>query len=205
MDADEPSNTSVDQIVAWCRAAEGPDDHARRQLGRVLEAYRPAIYNKCLAMTGDRARAEDLCQDTMVTAMRRLPDFRGDSRFRTWIFGIAINVCRNANRKYHDLLTEDGVLEATSMERTIVNELSRAEREALMRDVRESVLTAEEQRVIYLRYDLQLSRRQIDETMNLTGSGSRAVIQRCQNRMRTELRSRLADMGHGTSFIRSST
>ena len=48
---------------------------------------------------GDAALADDLAQDTFVHAYRLLERFRGDSAFRTWLFGVAHNHWRNARRK----------------------------------------------------------------------------------------------------------
>ncbi len=55
---------------------------------------------------GDRADAEDVTQDTFLTALRGVREFRGDSALRTWILGIAKN-------KAHEKLRERGRLEAT--------------------------------------------------------------------------------------------
>ena len=41
-----------------------------------------------LARTGDRATAEDLVQDTLVTAITKIADFEGRSSLRTWLVGI---------------------------------------------------------------------------------------------------------------------
>ncbi len=48
----------------------------------------------------DMERAEDLAQDTLVQAYRRLDEFRRDASLRTWVFSIAWNLWRNALR--HD-------------------------------------------------------------------------------------------------------
>jgi len=200
----DPGNETIEQMLERCRVAGGPDDRAMAELGRVLECYRPAIYRKCLATTGSRERAEELCQDTMEKAMMALPTYRGDAKFKSWIYGITVNLCRNASRKYTDLLTADGILEAESAESTVVKALSKHERLELLRRVREEVLTVEEQRVVWLRYELQLPIAQINEQMQLTGSGARGVLQTCKRRMRVAIRARLEEMGHGSSFLRTS-
>jgi RNA polymerase sigma-70 factor (ECF subfamily) len=43
-------------------------------------------------MTGNPATAEDLTQDTFVSAWRSLPGYEGRSRFSTWLHRIAVNV-----------------------------------------------------------------------------------------------------------------
>ncbi|KZC19777.1 MULTISPECIES: RNA polymerase sigma factor [Rhodanobacter] len=72
------------------RAAAAGDRHAfqrlyRLHVGRVHGAvYRLAGY--------DHARAEDLTQDAFVRAWQKLPGFRHESAFGTWLYRLAVNV-----------------------------------------------------------------------------------------------------------------
>ena len=45
-------------------------------------------------MTGGDADADDMAQEAFVRVWRSLPGFRGESAFRTWLYGIAMNVVR---------------------------------------------------------------------------------------------------------------
>ena len=56
---------------------------------------------------GDAHLADDLAQETFLKAWRKLNTFRGDSRFSTWLFGIAYNEFRSAARKRRELALED--------------------------------------------------------------------------------------------------
>lgn len=49
------------------------------------------IHALCLRMTADRAVAEECTQRTFVQAFSRLVDFRGDSRWSTWLHRVAVN------------------------------------------------------------------------------------------------------------------
>ncbi len=49
------------------------------------------VYGLCLRMTGQPAAAEDLTQDTFVSAWRGLAGFEGRSAFGTWLHRIAVN------------------------------------------------------------------------------------------------------------------
>jgi RNA polymerase sigma-70 factor (ECF subfamily) len=46
-------------------------------------------------MTGSLADAEDLAQETFIQAYRQLPSFRGDSKFSSWLYRIAVNLALN--------------------------------------------------------------------------------------------------------------
>lgn len=50
----------------------------------------------------DWATADDLAQEVFLTAFKRITTFRADSRFGTWIRGIATNHLRNWHRQRRD-------------------------------------------------------------------------------------------------------
>ena len=51
------------------------------------------------SLLGDSDQARDATQEAALRLLRDLPRFRGDSSFRTWAIGIAINVAREMRRK----------------------------------------------------------------------------------------------------------
>jgi RNA polymerase sigma factor (sigma-70 family) len=81
------------------RAAAAGDGAAFRRLyqlhvGRVHGVlYRLAGY--------DHARAEDLTQEAFIRAWRKLPGFRHESAFGTWLYRLAINVALMDIRARH--------------------------------------------------------------------------------------------------------
>ena len=61
-----------------------------------------------------------------------------------------------------------------------------------------------EQEVVYLRYSEQMSRSTIAEVLGLSDDNEvRVMLQRCKRRLEKGLRQRLEQLGHGTSFIRT--
>lgn len=61
-----------------------------------------AIYYLCLRLLGDPERAEDATHDVFLKAFRKLDSFRQESAFRTWLYRIAINHCRNLLQAWQD-------------------------------------------------------------------------------------------------------
>lgn len=83
------------------RAATAGDSAAFRRLYQLhVGRVHGVVYRLC---GYDRARAEDLTQDAFIRAWQKLPGFRHDSAFGTWLYRLAINVAlmdlraRNAN------------------------------------------------------------------------------------------------------------
>src|SRR6202012_3627004 len=48
-----------------------------------------------LRMIGDRSEAEDLAQEVFVQVFKAIGTFRGDAKLSTWIYRIAVNLCKN--------------------------------------------------------------------------------------------------------------
>ncbi len=172
-------------------------------LERLFGTHRDRVYRLCLRMTGDPARSEELVQETLATAWRKLPEFSGEARFSTWIFGIARFTCKNAIRKKRDLLTEDGVIDDTDPCRSALRDLQRAEREALVTEAAAAVLDDKEQEAVHLRYVEGFSIAQIDNLLGLEGSGARGLLQTCRRRLKKAITSHLRELGHGESLLHS--
>ena len=65
------------------------------QFNGLVRRYANRLYRFILKHVEDTAVAEDLTQETFVEAYRQLPKFRGEAKFSTWLFGIALNKVRN--------------------------------------------------------------------------------------------------------------
>jgi len=81
--------------------ARGGDAQAFEALVRRREAE---VHRLCVRMLGDREEALEATQDVFLRVFRGLPRFRGEASFRTWVIGIAINVCRSrlGSRKWRE-------------------------------------------------------------------------------------------------------
>jgi RNA polymerase sigma-70 factor (ECF subfamily) len=76
--------SSAELVTRACRGDQVAFEGLYRQhVGRV--------YGLCLRMTGHPESAEDLTQDTFVSAWRSLPGYEGRSSFSTWLHRIAVN------------------------------------------------------------------------------------------------------------------
>ena len=64
----------------------------------VLRWERP-IYALAYRTIGREEDARDVCQETFLRAFRALPGFRGQAKFSSWIYRIALNLCRDWMRR----------------------------------------------------------------------------------------------------------
>lgn len=67
-------------------------------VNQIVERYSKPLFAFIMRMVDDQATAEDIFQDTWVRVVRNIGSFRGDSKFSTWLFQIALNLCRNLMR-----------------------------------------------------------------------------------------------------------
>lgn len=63
--------------------------------GVLINRHSGRIINLAFAMTGDRHEAEDLAQEAFVRAFKALPKFRRKAKFSSWLYQIALNLCRD--------------------------------------------------------------------------------------------------------------
>ncbi|MFJ7269066.1 RNA polymerase sigma factor [Streptomyces sp. NPDC099050] len=83
-----------DDALLTVRAAEG-DEEAFETLVR---RYGPPMLRLAGQLLGSRAEAEDAVQEAFVSAWRKLPEFRGEAGFGTWLHRIVTNRCLNTLR-----------------------------------------------------------------------------------------------------------
>jgi RNA polymerase sigma factor (sigma-70 family) len=76
----------------------------KNAFGELVRRYQSPIRSFLTRMTrGDSHLADDLAQETFLKAWQKLADFRGEARFSSWLFGIALNEFRNAARRRKEL------------------------------------------------------------------------------------------------------
>ena len=65
----------------------------------LIGPYQRRVYAAAFAITRNDADAEDVAQETMLKAFKKIRQFRAESRFSTWLIQIAVNEARMRNRK----------------------------------------------------------------------------------------------------------
>ena len=65
----------------------------------LIREHQRMIYSLCYRMSGSPADAEDLTQETFIQAYQHLDAFRGEARFSSWLYRIAVNQCLNWRKR----------------------------------------------------------------------------------------------------------
>jgi RNA polymerase sigma-70 factor (ECF subfamily) len=65
----------------------------------LVENYKVRLFNLLYRLTGTREEAEDILQETFLRVYREKESYDFNYSFSTWIYTIALNLCRNLYRK----------------------------------------------------------------------------------------------------------
>lgn len=84
-----PEMRTEDERVLVERARSG-DEGA---MGSLVEPWRKPLLGYIYRMVTHRQDAEDLLQDVLVRVLEGIREYRGEARFKSWLFGIATHVC----------------------------------------------------------------------------------------------------------------
>jgi RNA polymerase sigma-70 factor (ECF subfamily) len=67
--------------------------------GQLLEAHYDFIHAVAWKWTRSRSDADDIAQDVCVRLAAAIAGFRGEGRFRTWLYALVLNAVRDGARK----------------------------------------------------------------------------------------------------------
>jgi RNA polymerase sigma-70 factor, ECF subfamily len=98
--------TDQDLVLAF----QGGD---RAAFSDLMERYQAKIFTLCVRRLGDSELANEVAQDVFIAVFRSLTRFRGEAKFSTWLYRIAVNHCKNKykynqrrRRDFHESLDE---------------------------------------------------------------------------------------------------
>jgi len=174
----------------------------------LVAAYEGKIYNLALRYLGNREDAMDASQEVFLRVFRFLPGFQEESGFSTWIYRIAVNVCKDslaqrAKRTEQPLEYQNEEEESRVLE--IADDRYRpetmAEQEELKGILAEAILTLpEQQRQMIIMRDVQgLRYEEIGEILSLELGTVKSRI----SRAREKLRKKLLQNGNNLGYLPS--
>ena len=136
-------------LVERCRAGD------RRALGELYREFRHEVYRTLRQLLRHSPDIDDVVQDVFIQVFRSVRHFKGDSRFSTWLYRVAVNVGlmhlrkRKANPQATVLPT---VEEAAPEAESPAHEAMRAEKRAAVQRILDSL--SEKKRVVFVLHDL---------------------------------------------------
>ena len=152
--------------------------------------YVNKVYRRCLSMTKDNEKAEDFTHDIFLKAFGKLDAFQERSSFSTWLYSIAFNYCSDQLRlaKRFSLVSID---EATRLELSESHDSQLHEESLQLVKRAMHGLTAEEQRLLKLKYEDGMTIEQIAQLYSIKASAIKMRLKRSRekiNRLYTQHR-----------------
>nr|WP_203645062.1 sigma-70 family RNA polymerase sigma factor [Streptomyces sp. SID14478] len=166
------------------RAGEG-DEEAFAEL---VVRHAPTLLRLATRLLEDRADAEDAVQEAFLSAWRRLPEFRGEAGFGTWVYRIVTNRCLNVLRARKPQTPLESVPEPAAPGHTVAPDRL-AEAHFAMQDLRQALSRLSvEQRACWILRELDgCSYEFIAETIGITEQAVRARVFRARRSLTTAL------------------
>ena len=72
---------------------------SEKAFGELMSMYQDRVFRFGARMCGHREDAEDVLQETLLSAFRNMNSFRGEGSFQSWLFKIASSACLKKRRK----------------------------------------------------------------------------------------------------------
>lgn len=96
------SSTQKKLDATLVELAKQGDKIAFREL---YQQHHQRVYALCFRLAGQKELAEEATQDTFVRVWQKLPQFKGESQFTTWLHSLTVNQalnCINKHKRFWD-------------------------------------------------------------------------------------------------------
>ncbi|WP_033960597.1 RNA polymerase sigma factor [Psychroserpens jangbogonensis] len=177
------TNQNIEQLLQLCKSG---DQHAQME---VYNRYYKAMYNTAFRIVKDSFEAEDIMQDSFLTAFTKLDSLKEIKTFGSWLKRIVINNSiyhYKKNNKYEDVPLDNvlykvedhsGIIETDDISNMKVNRV--LETMKSLKDTYRMGLTLH----LIEGYDYE----EICEIMNITNANCRTLISRAKESLRKKL------------------
>lgn len=176
------TNQDINQLLTLCSA-----DNQRAQL-EVYNRYYKAMYNTSLRIVKDSFKAEDIMQESFLTAFRKLDTLKDKNVFGSWLKRIVIN---NSIAEYNRLIKEN-VVQLDTVIYKVEDTNGITESDVSIKKVKQILTTIKQLKPNYnIGLTLHLIEgydyNEISEIMNISNANCRTMISRAKDSLRKKL------------------
>jgi RNA polymerase sigma-70 factor (ECF subfamily) len=157
----------------------------------IVKRYQNFVFTIALRYTPNREDAEEIAQDCFIKAYRSLADFRGDSKFSTWLYTIVTTTCLTFLRKkkldVHSLDDERVFEVADSQDSGFqANQIEQKSRVGMVNQAI-NLLSPDDAQIITLFYKGEQSLEEIGQAMSLESNTVKVRLHRARQRLRDKM------------------
>lgn len=180
------AHASRQWLIAECIAGN------QEAIEALVREYEAGVFRLALSILGDHAEAQEVTQQTFLSALRALPSYREQESFKAWLYTIAVNHSRSHLRKRKTLERLRSSLsaifrleiekQASPEEAAIQNE----KEAALWRSI--NWLDERHRIVLVLRYFHELSVAEISEILSVNEGTIHSRLHNAREKLRDALK-----------------
>lgn len=163
----------------------------------IVKRYQNFVFTIALRYTPNREDAEEISQDCFVKAYRSLSDFRGDSKFSTWLYTIVTTTCLTFLRKkkldVRSLDNEQVFEAAESIDSGMrANQIEQKSRIGMVNQAI-AMLSTDDANIITLFYKGEQSLEEIAAILNLETNTVKVRLHRARQRLKDKMEKHFAE------------
>ncbi|MGN6568365.1 MAG: RNA polymerase sigma factor [Flavipsychrobacter sp.] len=156
---------------------------------QLVDKYQAYVFTLVLRYVPDRPLAEELAQDVFMKAFRCLADFKGNSKFSTWLYTIVNTTCLSHLRKKKDetvLLAHEQISAHLDQFQSTDNADDRLKQKARESFIATAMryLPPEDAKIITLFYQLEQSVDEIGKVLGITTANVKVKLFRARQKLR---------------------
>ncbi len=179
---------SDEELIEACRAGEAS------AFDVLVARWEDKIRGAAWRVLGSEEEARDVAQETFLRAYRGIDGFKREARFSSWLYQIAVNLCRDRLRRRRtrtsvslDELEQSGSVlvegRPGAQEQLLAEDLASAVRRAI------DALPAEQREVVILKEDQDLTFLEIAQVLAVPVSTVKTRLYRGLGQLRLRLQS----------------
>lgn len=161
------------------------------QYAELVKRYQSFVFTIALRYTPNREDAEEIAQDVFVKAYRSLADFRGESKFSTWLYTIVTTTCITFLRKkrlpVHSLDNEH-IFEVADNQNSAFR-ANQVEQKSKVQVINEAIklLSVDDARIITLFYQAEQSLEEIGRIIGVDPNTAKVKLHRARQRLKEKM------------------
>ncbi len=163
----------------------------------LVNRYQNYVFTLTLRIVKSREDAEEVAQDIFVKAYKYLADFKGASKFTTWLYTIVNNTCISFLRKkkldIHSLDNEKVFEAADSQDSGMRSNLVEQKSKLAMVNSAISLLSSDDAQIITLYYKAEQSLEETAQILGIEVNAAKVRLHRARTRLKEKMETRFAE------------
>jgi RNA polymerase sigma factor (sigma-70 family) len=167
---------------------EANELNKNQKLELLMSQYGKDVIRLAFTYTKEKQLAEDIAQEVFIRCYQNLDVFRHESSYKTWIFRITINLCRDYFRSWNykhltisDFFTKTSFTNRTPETEYMIQEKSRQIGEKVL------ALPVKYREVIILYYYEEMSYNEISELLNMSQQAIKSRLHRARHKLQKSI------------------